>query len=108
MLLELISPLSFTFLMWLRENLKLHVRFTFVACVIVLSENDVPECSFCEQISLEHQLQTAVSPSDGNRRVKKVDNVPDHRALTSSWREGHRTGGRCVNKMVLDGINKAL
>ena len=75
MLLELISPRSFTFLVWLQENLKLHIRFTFVACCIFLSENDVPECSLCEQICFEHLLKTAVSPSDGYRTVKKVDNA---------------------------------
>lgn len=33
----------FTFLLWLLENLKLHIRLTFMACITFLPESTLPE-----------------------------------------------------------------
>ena len=69
--------------MWLLENLKLHMRFTFVACIILPSDNDDLERSFCEQVFLEYLLHTGVSLGDGTRMVNKIDKAPDLRELIS-------------------------
>lgn len=42
-LLQLLYLFLLTFLLWLLENLKLHIRLTFMACITFLSESTLPE-----------------------------------------------------------------